>query len=42
MIFMSISGFLDTPDIEVSPESTLAIALWVKSKMAVICLRSKL
>ena len=42
MILMSISGFLGTPDIEVSPESTLAIALWVKSKMAVICSRSKL
>ena len=29
-------GFTDTPDIVVRPESTLDIALWVKSKMAVI------
>ena len=39
MILMSILGFLDTPDIVVWQESTLAIALWVKSKMTAICSR---
>ena len=36
MIFMSFLGFLGTPGIVVWPESTLAIALWAKSKMAAI------
>ena len=34
MILMFILGSLVTPDIVVWPESTLAIALWVKFKMA--------
>ena len=36
MILIFILGFLGTPDIVVWPEGTLDIALWVKSKMAVI------
>ena len=42
MILMSILGFLGTADIVVWPKSTLAIALWVKSKMAAICSESNL
>ena len=42
MILMSILGFLGTPDIVVWPESTLAIVLWVESKMVAIYSRSNL
>ena len=41
MISVSILGFSGTPDILVK-ESTLDIALWVKSKMAVILVKQYL
>ena len=40
MILVSILRFLGPPGTVVKPESTLDIALWVKSKMVAICSRS--
>ena len=40
MILLSTTGFSGMPDLVVWSEITLDIALWVKSKMAAIWLRS--
>ena len=40
MILVSTIGFSGMPDIEVWSKNSLDIALWVKSKMAAICIRS--
>ena len=39
MTLVSTISFSDVPDIMVGPEIILAIALWVKSKMATITAR---
>ena len=41
MIFVSTIGFSGMADLVVWSEITIHIALWVKSKMAAFCTRSK-